>query len=113
MQAVCSCSRTTTGSSRAFARAECTVVPERLDDAHYRGAARFTTDLDVESDWSGSWKLYLQDYIRECGVAEIDRAEAHRARRQRVRRRRALAPRHSRAVVKGSRPLSTLTFASV
>ena len=61
----------------AFARAECTVVPERLDDAHYRGAARFTTDLDVESDWSGSWKLYLQDYIRECGVAEIDRAEAH------------------------------------
>ncbi len=61
----------------AFARAECTVAADRLDDAHYRGAVRFTTDLDVEADWSGSWKLYLQDYVEECGVAEIDRDEAH------------------------------------
>jgi putative hydrolase of the HAD superfamily len=53
------------------------VSADRLDDAHYRGAVRFRTDLDVEADWAGSWKLYLQDYVRECDVAEEDREEAH------------------------------------
>jgi putative hydrolase of the HAD superfamily len=62
----------------AFARAECTAPADGLDAAHYRGAARFTTDLDVEGDWAGSWRSYLEDYVEECGIAEIDRPEAHR-----------------------------------
>ena len=62
----------------AFERAECTASADVLDAAHYRGAARFTTDLDVEGDWAGSWKSYLEDYVEECGIAELDRPEAHR-----------------------------------
>src|SRR5664279_5309355 len=61
----------------AFARAEVTVSADVLDAAHYRGAMGFTTDLDVEADWSGSWRSYLEDYVRECGVAEGDRTEVH------------------------------------
>jgi len=62
----------------ALARAECAVAAAVLDAAHYRGAARFTTDLDVEGDWAGSWRSYLDEYLVECGVAELDRPEAHR-----------------------------------
>ncbi len=62
----------------ALARAECVAAADVLDAAHYRGAARFTTDLDVEGDWAGSWRCYLDDYLAECGVAELDRPEAHR-----------------------------------
>ena len=61
----------------AFARAECTVDSDILDTAHYRGAARFTTDLDVEADWAGTWRGYLEDYVEECGIPEEDRAEVH------------------------------------
>jgi putative hydrolase of the HAD superfamily len=62
----------------AFARASIAVATQRIDAAHYRGASRFTPGLDVEGDWPGSWRAYLERYIEECGVAEIDRAEAHR-----------------------------------
>jgi FMN phosphatase YigB (HAD superfamily) len=62
----------------ALARAECRTSADILDEAHYRGAARFTTDLDVEGDWAGSWTSYLDDYLSACGVAELDRPEAHR-----------------------------------
>jgi putative hydrolase of the HAD superfamily len=62
----------------ALRRAECEVDPEILDAAHYRGAAKFTVDLDVEADWAGCWRAYLDDYLTECGVPEDYREEAHR-----------------------------------
>jgi putative hydrolase of the HAD superfamily len=62
----------------ALRRAECEVDPEALDAAHYRGAAKFTVDLDVEGDWAGCWRGYLDDYLVECGVPDDRREEAHR-----------------------------------
>jgi putative hydrolase of the HAD superfamily len=62
----------------ALRRAECEVDPEVLDDAHYRGATRFVVDLDVEGDWAGCWRGYLEDYLVECGVPEDFLEEAHR-----------------------------------
>jgi putative hydrolase of the HAD superfamily len=62
----------------AFARAELTVAAGVIDDAHYRAAVVFTTDLDVEADWPASWTSYLHRYIAACGVEEADREEAHR-----------------------------------
>src|SRR4051812_25757255 len=62
----------------AFHRAECAVAGELLTEAHFRAAARFSTDLDVEADWAGCWLGYLQTYIEECGVAPDRREEAHR-----------------------------------
>jgi FMN phosphatase YigB (HAD superfamily) len=62
----------------AFTRAECKVDAEILDRAHYVAATAFTTDLDVEGDWAGSWEKYLDAYIVECGVDEDYREEAHR-----------------------------------
>lgn len=62
----------------ALRRAECDVEADVLDGAHYRGAARFTTDLDVEEDWAGCWRSYLEDFVIECGVAEDAREEVHR-----------------------------------
>ena len=62
----------------AFTRAECKVDPEILDRAHYVAATAFTTDLDVEGDWAGSWQKYLDAYIVACGVADDLREEAHR-----------------------------------
>jgi putative hydrolase of the HAD superfamily len=61
----------------AFTRAECRVEGDVLDTAHYRGASRFTTDLDVEADWAGTWRGYLEDYVAECGIAEADREDVH------------------------------------
>ncbi len=61
----------------AFARAEVTVSPDRLDDAHYRAAARFTTETDVEADWAGSWRGYLSDYVDACGIGADDHEEVH------------------------------------
>ena len=49
-----------------------------LDLAHYTGAARFTTDLDVDADWAGCWQSYLDAYVKACGVPEEDREEVHR-----------------------------------
>jgi putative hydrolase of the HAD superfamily len=62
----------------ALKRAECSVPADLLDGAHYRGAVRFTTELDVEGDWAGSWQEYLAGYVEACGVDEEDRDEVHR-----------------------------------
>jgi putative hydrolase of the HAD superfamily len=62
----------------ALRRAECAVESDVLDGAHYRGAAKFHVDLDVEADWAGCWRGYLDDYLVECGVADDYREEAHR-----------------------------------
>jgi FMN phosphatase YigB (HAD superfamily) len=63
----------------ALDRAECAPVDrERLIDAHYQAASRFSTDLDVEGDWAGCWLGYLETYVEACGVDEARRAEAHR-----------------------------------
>jgi FMN phosphatase YigB (HAD superfamily) len=62
----------------ALSRAECTVRADDLDAAHYLAATRFTTDLDVEGDWAGCWRSYLDAYVRACGVPEEDHEEAHR-----------------------------------
>lgn len=62
----------------AFTRAECSVPREVLADAHYRAAARFGTDLDVEANWTEAWLDYLQTYVDECGVPQDRRDEAHR-----------------------------------
>jgi putative hydrolase of the HAD superfamily len=64
----------------AFERALCpsAPAPDLLDSVHYVAAAHFTTDLDVEGDWVGCWKGYLERYIEACGVPAADREEAHR-----------------------------------
>lgn len=62
----------------AYERAGCRVAPDLLADAHYRAAACFTTDLDVEADWAACWLEYLSAYVDACGIDEADRDEAHR-----------------------------------
>jgi putative hydrolase of the HAD superfamily len=62
----------------ALRRAECEVDPEILDNAHYRGATKFVVDLDVEGDWAGCWRGYLEDYLVESGVPADYLEEAHR-----------------------------------
>lgn len=62
----------------AFARAECRIPPEICERAHFTGATRFTTDLDVEADWAGCWRGYLDAYIEACDVGDADREEIHR-----------------------------------
>lgn len=62
----------------AFERAECAVDPSLLTAAHYRAAARFTTDIDVEAGWADAWLAYLQTYVEECDVDPDRRTEAHR-----------------------------------
>ena len=62
----------------AFTRAECEAPVEDLDRAHFRGAARFTTDLDVEADWVGCWQSYLDSYVEALAVPPPDREELHR-----------------------------------
>ncbi|HUW01671.1 MAG TPA: HAD family hydrolase [Acidimicrobiales bacterium] len=61
----------------ALARAQCDVDPSVLTEAHYRAAARFTTDIDVETGWAEAWLGYLQAYIEACGVDHAQRREAH------------------------------------
>ena len=61
----------------ALNRAECSVPTNVLDAAHYRGAVRFTTELDVDGDWAGSWHEYLVGYVEACGIAAEDREEVH------------------------------------
>ena len=53
----------------AFARSEVAVDAARLDDAHYAGAARFTTLLDAETDWNACWNEYLVGYVEFLDVA--------------------------------------------
>jgi FMN phosphatase YigB (HAD superfamily) len=62
----------------AFDRAGTRVDPDVLDEAHYSGASRFTTDLDVEADWAGCWRGYLDNYIEACAAPDDDREEIHR-----------------------------------
>ena len=62
----------------AFARAEVDVAPAILDDAHYRAAATFTTDVDVDADWNGAWRSYLDAYVRSCELGDVDIEEVHR-----------------------------------
>jgi putative hydrolase of the HAD superfamily len=68
--------------ARAFQAAEVPVPPvDRLHEAHYRAAARFSTEIDVDADWVGSWRGYLEDYALACtdGLDElIDLEELHR-----------------------------------
>jgi FMN phosphatase YigB (HAD superfamily) len=61
----------------AIERAGCEPSSTRLLDAHYRAAARFTTDLDVEADWNACWREYLAEYVDACGVPEDFRDEVH------------------------------------
>jgi putative hydrolase of the HAD superfamily len=62
----------------AFRRAEVDVPADILDAAHYNGAARFTTDLDVEAEWAACWRFYLDSYIQVCTEPDADREEIHR-----------------------------------
>jgi putative hydrolase of the HAD superfamily len=61
----------------AIRRASCPDVDPPLDHAHYRAAARFTTDLDVEQDWNGCWQGYLEEYVDACGIPHEFRDEVH------------------------------------
>lgn len=62
----------------AFERAECTTSADLLDRAHYTGAARMTTDLDVLEDWPGSWARYLDAYLTTCGAPDDAHDELHK-----------------------------------
>jgi putative hydrolase of the HAD superfamily len=62
----------------AFGRAGVTVEPGRLTDAHYRAAAMFSTALDVDADWAGSWRAYLDAYVDACTGGVDDPEEVHR-----------------------------------
>jgi FMN phosphatase YigB (HAD superfamily) len=53
-----------------------------IDEAHYRAAARFAVDRDVEGDWVGSWQAYLRDYVDVCaaglpGVLDVEELHRH------------------------------------
>jgi putative hydrolase of the HAD superfamily len=62
----------------ALRRAGCNAAADSLDAAHYTGASRFTTALDVEADWAGCWRGYLDSYIEACAAPDDDREEIHR-----------------------------------
>jgi putative hydrolase of the HAD superfamily len=62
----------------AFSRGGVTVAPDRLPDAHYRAAITFSTALDVDRDWAGSWRAYLDAYVAACAGAVDDPEEVHR-----------------------------------
>ena len=62
----------------AFARGGVEVSSDRLPDAHYRAAATFDTDLDVEADWVGCWQSYLRAYVDACTDGVEDDDEIHR-----------------------------------
>jgi FMN phosphatase YigB (HAD superfamily) len=63
----------------AFARAEVEVHADALFDAHYRAATTFSTALDVDADWAGAWRTYLDAYVDACtgGVDEPDEVHRH------------------------------------
>src|SRR5258706_7939375 len=61
----------------AIERAGCKAATSPLHDAHYRAAARFTTDLDVEADWNACWHSYLEEYVDACGIPDDFRADVH------------------------------------
>ncbi|MBK5288886.1 MAG: HAD hydrolase-like protein [Acidimicrobiia bacterium] len=61
----------------AYRRAEIEVAADLLDHAHYRAAAEFSVDVDVDADWRGSWQRYLDAYVAACGVPAARRDDAH------------------------------------
>jgi FMN phosphatase YigB (HAD superfamily) len=61
----------------ALARGGVEIEGAEVDDAHYRGAAHFTTHLDLEGDWAGAWRHYLDAYIDACAVPADLRDEVH------------------------------------
>jgi len=63
----------------ALGRAGITVGDADLVAAHYRAAAAFTTHLDPERDWVGSWQAYLDAYVvAACPDGVDDPEEVHR-----------------------------------
>jgi len=62
----------------AFARAEVVVSVAALHDAHYRAAATFTTELDLERRWAECWQRYLAAYVTSCRPDLEDPGEVHR-----------------------------------
>jgi FMN phosphatase YigB (HAD superfamily) len=62
----------------ALERGGCPRSADILDRAHYEAATAFHTGLDVETDWAGSWYLYLAAYVLACDIPELDREEVHR-----------------------------------
>lgn len=64
----------------AFERSGAPHVPggRDIDDAHYRAATTFTTDLDVEQDWAAAWTKYLRRYVEACGTPADWLDEVHR-----------------------------------
>lgn len=65
----------------AFTRSGTPHVPSArdIDDAHYRAATTFTTDLDVERNWAASWSMYLRHYVEACGTPSdwVDEVHVH------------------------------------
>jgi putative hydrolase of the HAD superfamily len=61
----------------AFARAEVSVSPATLADAHYRAAAAFRPELDLDARWAESWQEYLAAYARACCDDGADLAFVH------------------------------------
>jgi FMN phosphatase YigB (HAD superfamily) len=66
----------------AFERAEVpTPTPDLMNRAHFVAAARFSADRDLEGDWAGSWRAFLEDYVDVCTrpiLTRIDRKTLHR-----------------------------------
>jgi FMN phosphatase YigB (HAD superfamily) len=62
----------------AFGRAGLEVAAADLPHAHYQAATMFTTTLDVDGDWVGSWEAYLRAYVHACVGPVDDADEVHR-----------------------------------
>lgn len=60
----------------ALARADAPTAAERIDRAHYAGAATFSPDYEGELPWETMWRAYLDAYARECGVPDDRLPEA-------------------------------------
>lgn len=61
----------------AFARAGVQPAIDDLDRAHYVGAARLGTHLDLGDGFDVHWRHYLDAFVAECGVPEELREEVH------------------------------------
>jgi len=59
----------------ALARAGYAPSVERLDRAHYAGAARLD-DETIKTGWPHYWQYYLEAYVTECGVPDELRVDA-------------------------------------
>ncbi|GIU88052.1 MAG: hypothetical protein KatS3mg009_2567 [Acidimicrobiia bacterium] len=61
----------------AFARAGVQPAIDDLDRAHYVGAARLGTHLDLGDGFDVHWRRYLDAFVTECGVPDELREEVH------------------------------------